>query len=165
MCEPGLPGTPLGSVSRDFPCFNVVFFVRKSLNPSSAGKLPSYLTQCCCRCHCNVADSGSILNDKLCTRCRREAPALWNLLRRRVNYAEAVTSEPDLAEYSSAAFTERFCPEGLVEQKARGRLMKASPEEYELDWQAWRCEQRNSEVVPVRKYNTWSLAYRQGRDI
>lgn len=84
--EPGFLDTPLGSVNRDLTDFQCCFFVKKSLNPILCWQVSLLIAaKRCCRCHCNVVDSGSILNDKLCTGRRRKAPALWNLLYKQIN--------------------------------------------------------------------------------
>lgn len=87
----GFLDTPLGSVNRDLTDrSSVVSFVKKSLNPILCWQVSLLIAaKRCCRCRRNVADSGSSLNgkfiSKLCARCRRKAPALWNLLYRQIN--------------------------------------------------------------------------------
>lgn len=63
---PGVSRYPFGSVNRESAnCFNVVFFVRKSLKPILRWQVSLLIAaKWCCRCHCEVADSGSVLNDK-----------------------------------------------------------------------------------------------------
>lgn len=68
MFELAFQDSPLASVKRDLTDrVDVVFFVKKSLNPILCWDASLLIAaKLCCQCHCHVADdSGSILNDKL----------------------------------------------------------------------------------------------------